>query len=434
MVLNEFNIIEETIPQNPKLYADGLKDSFVLELSKSLSLSIPLNREVENTKPGKFPGPASLIRLHDLKPTWSSFLEEYGSGDLELSFLACPPCFNNMGYMSPPNSQFESKRVEEVRKLQDQSWSMNENIYQMAHYILKKYDLVTFSVSLVERRYQDIKFTINNNNTTKIARSASFDAHAILSKNYFTVLDAENDWRFAFNPLVQGPPFIRFYAAVPLLKDGYAVGAVSVQSTKKQVNISEGLINKLDQIRNIIFESITNPVTPSSNISIDEEMNSNEHLFKFDKNIQAEYYDDIYLEYGISNKISIYKDFDSNHFLKNAFPIISELLKCGGDTRHVMAKACQILCDNLKLEWAYIVEIRLCNKYQASSEQISVYPSGSICKQVPDLARILSRRHKKYTNMRILGSFNFDDNMKLDESIHRSAYSSKYGVCFSSRK
>ena len=37
------------------------------------------------------------------------------------------------------------------------------------------------------------------------------------------------DWRFARHPLVEGPPYIRFYAAFPLITaDGYVVGAFAV--------------------------------------------------------------------------------------------------------------------------------------------------------------------------------------------------------------
>ena len=47
-------------------------------------------------------------------------------------------------------------------------------------------------------------------------REISFCGHAILSEAALVVSDASADPRFADNPLVTGPPFIRFYAGCPI--------------------------------------------------------------------------------------------------------------------------------------------------------------------------------------------------------------------------
>jgi GAF domain-containing protein len=56
----------------------------------------------------------------------------------------------------------------------------------------------------------------------------SFCARAIASDDVFEVPDANRDMAFAANPLVQGPPYVRFYAGVPLRVDGHAVGTLCV--------------------------------------------------------------------------------------------------------------------------------------------------------------------------------------------------------------
>ncbi len=63
-------------------------------------------------------------------------------------------------------------------------------------------------------------------------RDISFCGHTIQTADAFVVEDMLADPRFRDNPLVIGPPHVRFYAGVPLrTPDGYNVGSLCINDT-----------------------------------------------------------------------------------------------------------------------------------------------------------------------------------------------------------
>ncbi len=79
-------------------------------------------------------------------------------------------------------------------------------------------------------------------------RDVSFCGHAILSDRILVVPDARADSRFSDNPLVQGPPGIRFYAGRPLAgPDGMRLGALCIldRTPRRFTEEDERILNDL---------------------------------------------------------------------------------------------------------------------------------------------------------------------------------------------
>jgi GAF domain-containing protein len=106
-------------------------------------------------------------------------------------------------------------------------------------------------ISLVEEHEQWFKARCGLD-LSGTSRAVSFCAHAILSDAVFVVPDATRDARFSDNPLVTGPPGIRFYAGAPLiLRPGIRVGTLCLIDTRPR-DLSAAEAGRLEDLAQVV--------------------------------------------------------------------------------------------------------------------------------------------------------------------------------------
>ncbi|RZI54852.1 MAG: EAL domain-containing protein [Pseudomonas sp.] len=122
----------------------------------------------------------------------------------------------------------ESERLaalEEYELTEDDSALHLGPIIQLA---AKLFDVPTVLVSIVERDRQIFTARLGME-VCETGRDVSFCAHALERDDILVVPDAKLDPQFVHNPLVLGPPYIRFYAGMPLrAPSGHVLGTLCI--------------------------------------------------------------------------------------------------------------------------------------------------------------------------------------------------------------
>jgi PAS domain S-box-containing protein len=127
-----------------------------------------------------------------------------------------------------PRPENEPRRLEALQRLRVLDTAPERSFDDLAFLAAQICGTPMALVSLIDADRQWFKARIDVAQT-ETPRDVAFCAHAILQNPMLEVCDARRDDRFADNPLVTGPPQIRFYAGVPIrTRDGHALGTVCV--------------------------------------------------------------------------------------------------------------------------------------------------------------------------------------------------------------
>ena len=150
----------------------------------------------------------------------------------------------------------ESSRVAALHRLGILDTPREDRFDRYTRITARIFDIPIALISLVDRNRQWFK-SAEGFNGNETPRSISFCGHAIVGDDVFEVRNARRDPRFRDNPLVLGPPRIRFYAGAPLeAPDGHRLGTLCIiDSVPRQLSDDEKTM--LKKLADMVVDEMT---------------------------------------------------------------------------------------------------------------------------------------------------------------------------------
>lgn len=128
--------------------------------------------------------------------------------------------------IAAPTPDDESARLATLRVLQVLDTDPDERFDRITRMARRLFKVPIALISLVDADRQWFK-SAQGLDVRETPRDVSFCGHAILSEDILLIPDSHRDPRFADNPLVTGPPHVRFYAGCPVrAPSGHRLGTL----------------------------------------------------------------------------------------------------------------------------------------------------------------------------------------------------------------
>ena len=158
----------------------------------------------------------------------------------------------------PPD---EAERLAALRELLILDTPPEERFDRIVRFAADEFDVPIALVSLVDADRQWFKARVGLD-ACSTSRDAAFCGYAILDPQVLVVEDALADPRFADNPLVLGPPGIRFYAGAPLEVAGRRIGTLCVIDTRpRRFDATDAAV--LRAMRALVEEALARSTEPA---------------------------------------------------------------------------------------------------------------------------------------------------------------------------
>lgn len=155
-----------------------------------------------------------------------------------------------------PSSSAENRRLELLSQYSIMDTEPEEEFDRLARLSTQLFHVPIALVSIVGRDRQFFKARVGLD-VCATSREVSFCSHAIEQDGILVIPDAIHDERFASNPLVLGPPFIRFYAGKPLVTPGgEKLGTICLIDTEPRTGFSAEDQRNLSDIAALVMDRL----------------------------------------------------------------------------------------------------------------------------------------------------------------------------------
>jgi sigma-B regulation protein RsbU (phosphoserine phosphatase) len=153
--------------------------------------------------------------------------------------------------MAAPIPPGEVQRLAALRSLNVLDTAPEERFDRITRMLTRVFQVPMAYVSLVDANRQWFKSSCGMEES-QTPRDISFCGHAILDDRVLVIPDALADQRFADNPLVTGPPNIRFYAGQPLRgPGGHKIGTLCIADRRPR-RLRDGELETLAVLAQIV--------------------------------------------------------------------------------------------------------------------------------------------------------------------------------------
>ncbi|KAG8871035.1 His Kinase A domain containing protein [Tulasnella sp. 332] len=202
--------------------------------------------------------PTATVPKHDLQ-TESTQGSPAGisMGDM-IATTSSETSFASLGYLAPPLPPDERGRMQALHRYSILYTAKDVNFDRLSHLAKLVFNVKMVIISLIDGQNQWHKSEVGLD-VGELERRVSFCGHTILQRGDepMVILDASNDWRFEKNPLVTGPPYIKFYAGAPLRTvEGYNLGAICIIDDVTRTDLSPRSRHTLKEFAAIVMREL----------------------------------------------------------------------------------------------------------------------------------------------------------------------------------